>query len=606
MGDSGNESPPAVVVRIRKRLAFQHARWSLSQPTRPRCFFDQRRRVCRQWRRLRIWINRELQPVHPLFALVGIAIAVLAATMLLAAIVCVVVLPSAMLLLPLENHEFNNSSEQVAVALLRLTMLMSITIVFYWLRCPGGSRATVAATQRTRQRQRKYESFIRKVRPRRPCLFERKITIAVLTVVAALAIAGSVIRLPHGLLAALHAVAAMMAIGWLVWRIGLRLMRIRSPLVGPLTIWDYLTMPTAVLGIFTLFAFSAPVTIRWSTYLSKLGPIGWLCGEIQSLGAGDFARVPLLILFITAAGMIGWIVAKDAGTWRQRRKLIESQRHLQIRPATIEATGECLSPQELRRRVGRGLDQTIIDRRCRSWRFWLTPIWLRRRWSWYVVTGVAILIFQVALIPIRLLIADIEPTTVIGGSARSPQEILTALAVVSLVLMFFAIECTALLDLWTARHYMFQQRPQSPITCWLETHREGLLRLPMQLILLLPFVPIAILVGTRLAIGGQLLFITIALLFLMRTVVATITVFAATLSTIRHWLSLTMHAVLGIAVYAACFAPLVIPVMMVRSPLPVANVPLGLSLANLAALLLFAFVCQLRDPPRVFQSSRTG
>lgn len=261
------------------------------------------------------------------------------------------------------------------------------------------------------------------------------------------AVIGITMKLPHPWIAGVCALVTTMCAGWSVWRVGLRLMRHQTVPRGSLTIWQYLSIANLLLGLASLFAMLMPASLRLAEYLSFLGPIGWLTAQIQSIGTGDFTALVPLSAFVFVSGLCGWWVARDAGSWRNRRKLIQSQRGL----AVVSPT-EAREPAEPQRFERRDLEfvlvPSMVDRRYRQWRFWLTPAWLRRRWAWYIVIAVVMLIFQTVLVPLQLIVARADtPVPVLAHGAEIPAvSFLTGLAVVSLAVMLFAIEVMALFD----------------------------------------------------------------------------------------------------------------------------------------------------------------
>lgn len=118
--------------------------------------------------------------------------------------------------------------------------------------------------------------------------------------------------------------------------------------------------------------------------------------------------------------------------------------------------------------------------------------------------------------------------------------------------------------------------------------------MPVQMLLLIPMLPMAVLVGAELNVRFEIIFKTVAVLFLMRTLAATTMVHSANRSTTPKWLVAPINAVLAIAGYACFASPMMLFVIIAESRAQVSDLGLIVTAANLIAILLFLLVALIR------------
>ena len=589
---------PEVRVRIRRRLAIQHARWLLSQSERP-CGLEACRRYSRQWRRGWIWFEKKCAIISTALAYIIVGVAILAAVgFLLLAIGVVVYVPSLILLAPPDKVQLADPTDQVAIAMLRMTLLPSALILLNWLRCPGVDRPIHPRSASQSQKERR--SFIRVTRKRHQPGSVSRWMILGATCMAAFALCPGIVQLPWGWFALPLLIASLFSIGWLVWRVSRRLMRYRAKSRGPLTIWEYLSFPAVVLALFAMLTWFSPVEPAWSRNLIWFGPIGFLWSQIFAVGMGQWLHAVPVLAIITTLALVGWFVARDAGTWRNRKRLIASQRRPLVSLADVPQVQRQLSAADLRNRIRRDLGSMVFDRRYRSWRFWLTPIWLRRRSAWYITVGVTILLFQLVLIPVNSVISSVaEPVKVIGAAPPvAPDAVVSGLLAISVAIVVLTLEVMCLYDQLNAVPTNLAERPRAAIDCWYETQGEGVLRMPMQLVLLAPFLFIGSLVGAELNVGWDELLVVIAFLFLLRSLFATLLVSNAYGAVMPWWARLPVSGVLLISAYGMLFMPMGLSVVLLGSGIAISTMQIVLAFVNVAAILMFLFVCYFSYPPR--------
>jgi hypothetical protein len=533
-------------------------------------------------------IGRAHWGLDPLWLLLGSALAL---GFLVVAVGAIAVLPADLLLLKPDHREFASQSERLSVALTRWTVLTSFAILTLWCLLPGVARAVPLTIHRANIR--KPQSLIRKVKRARIKRADR-ITLGCLVLgaaaVALSSLIGIVIRFPQPGLATLMSVVVCASIGWLVWRVGLRLLRHRARLIGPFSCWEYLWPAIAVLGAASIIPLASEQSIGLSAYLPLLGPLGWQLAALRDLGEGHvFGLIPLSGVVVTTA-WLGWLVAKDAGSWTNRRKLIESQRLLLNAPIEPAAASQRLGHTELLARIRRDLDATMVGRRTRSWRFWLTPNWLRRYLRWYLLLVAMMLVFQAVLWPMHVVVASVDPVAAIGDLAVRPELSLIAMMAVPLAMLFSALEILALYDRVTATLNSAEARPVSTLGLLLEVHRDGLLRLPIQLILLSPLLPLAWASGSFADFEYQIPLVGLGILLFVRTLAAMLMVICSLRPVMPGWARMSIDGALTITIYGALVAALVMTSRIWQSRIDPVHALLLLVFANLIMCGSYALV----------------
>ncbi|MGB7347909.1 MAG: hypothetical protein WBD20_27035 [Pirellulaceae bacterium] len=395
------------------------------------------------------------------------------------------------------------------------------------------------------------------------------------------------------------AVIFAISIAWLAYRVGLRLMRYRAPGLGALSALEWMAIAIAIPSPFLLMMLISPAIVKVSSVLWALGPIGYGCSKLAASSEDGFAGLAIVFLLSVVAITVGWWVSRDANTWTNRRRLIESQRLLKASHRKSSANSVALTGQEIERQIRLQLNDLMIGRRYRSWRFWLLPIWLRRRCGWCVSMGVTLMIFVLIVSGLLMYVDTLESTAVIGKTSsdparRSPSQTLAIMSVVPFALAFVGLESLALLDRIQAKKHPFQQRPQLPWQHLIELHREGLERTPVQCLLAASFA-VPIWFGDVLA--GGVLFLLISSLtavLVLRTLLASYEVLQSILPIVHRWFGIAMTS--GVMLFAYT-----IPLAITMLTTPAMLIQLDTSLyataclaANVLALVLFLILAGQR------------
>ncbi len=513
----------------------------------------------------------------------------------LAFLVCsawaIAVLPAKLLLLEPDHRDFASESERISVALTRWVVVSSFAILTLWCILPGTNRAVPLTIRRANMR--KPLSLIRTVKRARLArgdLVALRCFVLGGAMIAFTSLIGIVIRFPRPGLATLMSVVVFGSAGWLVWRVGLRLLRHRAPRRGPYSIWEYLWFPMMCAGLMTMIPLASDASIQLSKYLSLLGPLGWQMSQLRDLGSGHLLSLIPLSGFVITASFLGWLVARDARSWSHRRQLIESQRLLLAGPIEAPAASQSGEDTELSARIRRDLDAMMMGRRARSWRFWLAPAWLRRHARWYLVLAAMMIVFQAVLLPIHLFVSSADSVAVIGEPQVEPKVSLIAMMAAPLAIMLVAMEILALIDRIVATLNSVDQRPVSTAGFLFEVQRDGVLRLPIQLILLLPMLPLAWAAGAIRHSGYHLPLVAIGVLLIVRTFYATVTVLSSLRPIMPWWARMSSNGALMITWYVGCGAPLVFVILISQSKIDLSTVSSLLVAGNLMMAGIYVLV----------------
>ena len=483
--------------RIRHRLEYQHVRWIATQPIKDQFWF----RTCRKFRRVTRWFAIHVDAVcnkaadwlknHATIASTFYVAAIIVALLLFSAAVIVAlglvtVGPSEVLQWNPDRRPLRGSDEVAAVALTRLTIIVSLVAPFLWCILPGSDRNVLLRSGGNKQGIRSL-SFLRK--PPASQAVSVRYLLPVMAVIASLAVvsaAGIFARLSHPLFAMIAGGVFFVAAAWTAYRVGLRMMRKRSAVIWHMSAYEWIAMGIAVAGLSSLILLAKPEIVSVSQYLRWLGPVGYAMANLQSVATGNYlALLPVLLVCMLMVAF-GWWAGKDAGTWANRRKLVSSRRLLNRAEVNHVATTpkndtDCL------KQIQSGLNQAVESRQLRSRGFLIRPFWLRRRHNWYWIIAGCMSILVIAFAVVKFEMDQYEQIAVIGYEQNSPETQLTRMFGMPFVFVLLCTEIMALFDKAIAVPVSFLERPLSSWQYFWRVHRAGIARLPVQLLLSLPF-----------------------------------------------------------------------------------------------------------------------
>lgn len=521
--------------QIRHRLAYQHARWIATQPIKDRFWFRTCRKIRRVFRWIRIYVRAIFDQVakwfqeRPRLAFV-LRMATYAVALLFSAVVIVGALwlalvgPSEILQWNPDRRPLQGAEEIAAVALTRVAIITTFATFFLWCILPGSDRNVLLRLNSNQQGMRRF-AFLRKPAQGQAVSVHYLLpVVAVFATVAVSSLCGIFARLSHPFAAVVIGIVFFITTAWMVHRIGLRMMRKRSNLIWRMhmSAHEFMAFGFAFVGLFSLVLLATPSVVVLSQYLQWLGPVGYAMANLQSAAAGNYlSLIPVLVLSMLSA-VIGWWSAKDAGTWANRRKLISSRR-LVNRAEVKEVVNRPTEAADFHQQIQSGLNQTIESRQLQSRGCFAIPFWLQRRHCWYWIIGGCMLVMVLVFGGLKIFLDQYEQTQVVGGDRGSPIDRLTKMFWMPFVFVLLCTEAMALFDHMIAVPVRFLERPLSSCQYLWRVHREGILRLPFQLVLSLPFSVLLFFVYTRnspLTEWGGMLAGSVAFLLAMRTLYA--------------------------------------------------------------------------------------
>ena len=482
--------------RIHHRLAYQHVRWIATQPIKDRFWF----RTCRKFRRAFRWlwiyiraifnkVAEWLQEYRVIATVLYVAVCTVAILLLAGLAVGTIGLtlvgPPEVLQWNPDGRRLQGLNEIAAVALTRLTIIVSIAVPFLWCILPGSDRNLLMRSSGHRQNAGAF-SFLRK--PPSSQAVSIRFVLSFIAIVATLAVVsacGIFAQLSHPLVAAAGGIVFFVATAWMSRRVGLRMMRKRSAVIWHLSVYELMAMGFAAAGMLSLILLASPEIVSVSRILRWLGPVGYAMDQLQAVATGNYlALLPVLAVCMLVV-VVGWWAGKDLGTWANRRKLVASRRLLN----RAEVKDVASRPKEFADRVleiQSGLNQTIESRQLQSREFWLRPFWLRRRHVWYWIIAGCMLLLVIVFAGIKITMGQYQQEIVIGDDLRSSDQ-LTRMFWMPFIFVLLCTELMALFDQETAIPVRFLERPLSSWRYLWRVHRGGIARLPIQLLLSLPF-----------------------------------------------------------------------------------------------------------------------
>ena len=599
----------AAEFRIQRRLRLQHARWLLRQPTKDQFWF----RFCRKSQRvvrqscLRIekliggageWLAK-----FPLARAIGIGLLWLAIVSLFLGAVGLVLgliaIASELLLAEPSRYQFKAGDAEL-VALTRLVVLGTFSIA--WLLCmiPGTNRQS--ALLGPQQNPRRLHLFCK---PRVRCnAIEAKSLFWILIALFVFAVSGTCNALratEHPIAGAVCAVIVILSTFFLIYRMGLRLMQYRAPVLLRHSAFEYGACLFGFMALASLIAVMTPSITHASRHLSLLGPLGFLLGEVHGVSQGSASSAIVLSATCLVFVALGWWVARDIDTFAARRRLVESRRLLMTSAAIAQSQDEP-SKCSVESLVLRDLSETVIGRRNRSWRFWLAPIWLRKRIVWFALATGCLVFFDTVIFCILSVVSGFDAAPVFGQAGLREQAALQTtsgrqivlLSLVPIALVLGGSEVIALLDRTQLQQHSFQSRPISTWRLLVEVHRDGVTRLPVQLLLALPFAVVPMMGSVSFVDLAKLLTLSMAVLLIMRTLMATLSVYLSIKSIANMWVSEALKCIIYVASVVTLVSMLVHPIVLVDSMVNYQGAQVVMALLNVAALSLFGTVAALR------------
>lgn len=592
--------PVKPMTRIHHRLAYQHARWLLSQGAKDRFWFRTCRAIRRVFRNLWIFIRSVGQKplVRTLSIILGVTIGIALAIIIVGLIIA---LPSIMLQLNPGRRPLQGADETISVSLTRLTILVSLAIPVLWCAVPGTDRSIFSRPRSSVSCKRQF-SYLRS-----PLVSLGAISVRVLLPIiiltawlVAFALGGI---LYHSIVATTTGMVFLCALAWFVYRVALCWMRHRAAIIwhGSLFEWLLFVFLFALIFSVPMMAGSGIVTV--SQYLKWLGPIGYAMASLQEIADGSFVSLlPILLL----SGLCVWggqWVAKDAGTWSNRRRLILSRR-LSNRADVKDVDVDLPERDVFQKQIEQGLHQAIGSRQFQTAAFYIKPFWLRRRQNWYWMIGGTMMLFVVLLGGMRILVDSYDPVATIGTSMTSPLNRLTTMFLIPFVFMLVCTEAMAMGDRWFSVPVEFRERPMSSMQLFWQAHCEGIARMPIQLLLALPFAALVLLGGTAQVDLTEkfftALFAVFASLFALRTLLAGFQVFQSIQSITIYWVVQVLALVFFVSGMGPVLCMMMSATAMMTSEISPVAVQMAILAANVWALLLFSvFAFQRRKLERV-------
>lgn len=554
--------------RVRHRLAYQHARWIATQPIKDRFWF----RTCRKTRRVFRWFRIYIRAIFnragewlrkfPLVASVLYATAWVVGVLLFAAVLvgaCWLVLvgPSEMLQINPDRRPLEGSDEIATVALTRLTIVLSIAAPFLWCILPGSDRNVLLRSGGYQKRYGVF-SFLRKP-PSSQAVSVRYLlpAIGIVAALAVVSVCGIFARLSHPLVAAVGGIIFFVAFAWMVHRVGLRMMRKRSAVIWHGSVYEWLAMGLVMAGMFSLILLISPGIVLVSEYLRWLGPVGYALANLQAVAGGNYQALLPVTVLCTLVIAIGKWAEQDVGTWANRRKLVTSRRLLN-RAEVKEVVGDPTENGDCLEQIQRGLNQTIESRQLLSRDFLVRPFWLRRRHVWYWIIAGCVLLLVIVFGGVKIMIDQYDQTAVIGHDRGSPITQLTRMFWMPFVFVLLSTEVMALFDQGIAVPVRFLERPLSSWQYFWRVHRGGIARLPIQLVLSLPF-SVLLFLGEPVGVNGNLSTLTgwvgmlvssLALLLTIRTLFACFHVMKSIYSIANRWIAEGAQIALAVIAFA--------------------------------------------------------
>ena len=608
-----NLSEPAKrsMQRIHHRLAYQHARWITTQPIKDRFWFRACRKIRRAFRWFLIyvraifsrageWLQKHRAIATVLYVAVGAVAMLVLAAVVIGAIGLVLVVPSEALQW-IDGRPLQGSGEIAAVALTRLTIVVSFAASFLWCILPGSDRNVLLRSSSHNQRVRWF-SFLRKP-PKSQAVSIRYVLpiIVIVTTLAVVSIGGIFARLSHPFVAVVCGIVFFIATAWMVHRVGLRMMRKRSAVIWHLSTYEWLANGLAMMGLLSLILLASSEIVSVSEHLRWIGPIGFALANLQAVATGNYlALLPVLAVCMLVVA-IGWWAGKDIGTWANRRKLIASRQLLnraEVKPVADR-------PEEFADRlvqIQSGLNQTIESRQLQSREFWMRPFWLRRRHVWYWIIAGCMLILVVVFGGVKIMMDHYDQPVVIGHDRGSPTNQLTRMFWMPFVFVLLCTEAMALFDKAVSVPVRFLERPLSSWRYLWRVHREGIARLPIQLALSLPF-SVLLFLGEPVGRNGELstftgwigmLVASIALLLALRSLFASFHIMKSIYPIINRWIAEGLQAGLAILGFATFMMYIVGSGVVAAAEIRLATYQLIALGLNLFILLVFTAFALLR------------
>ena len=596
--------------RIHRRLAIQHSRWLLRQPISERFWFRTFRVARRLVRCILLLIVAFVENTanwlanHRVAAICLQTIAIvitlcLVLTLLVLGCGIIVVAPSAFLLLTPDRRPLAVDTE-ILVALTRLTLLVSCSIPFLWSILPGSTRRNVREVNPP-QGKRRY-SFLRRPESKRSAVTPRVWfpLVGGFIGLVMIALGGVLIRLEHWGIALACALLFTATFWWLVFRVGLRLMRHRARVIWHFTGFEYATGVFACLFAAALLTALSPVIVDLSRALTWLGPFGSAMGHLHRLWQGEIGSLLSLCAVCVFNVGAGWWISRDAASWANRRKLVEASHLLNRSEVEEKASSNRLTSDDLAARIQRDLDQSIEASKFRSWHFYLRPNWIGRRKDWFCVLLVTLSLLTAGMMGIRILFTQFEHLfetvqTVGGPQGISPQWQLIALLIVPFTFVLLGTETIAIFDQWKATSTRFHERPISPWQYFRKIHWDGISHLPIQLTLALPFT--GLLYGTPSLSWtglGIATLCTIGCMFAVRTLVICLSISESIRAIGNRWLMSLLNGILFVSLLYSVPLLAAASVSVFRSDTSIGVLQFGILVANAVTFIMFLSIVRLR------------
>ena len=529
--------PESTSLRIHRRLRSQHSRWLLRQPISDGYWFQLRRRFFRKTRQIRIECYKLIQRLRIEKQLLAVVVAAAALAMIVLvgiAILFLFVLPSQALLLRPERTTFQGIEQQAAVALTRFAICSTVGIGILWCLLPGTAR--ISKTD-SRLLKRKRYSFIGIPRRDRDLFMPRNYRWFCIgaTAIATVALLGILVCTQSTTISIVCAVLFTGSVGWFVYRVGLRLMRYRAPVFWVHTLPEIGWFSGVFLGAWLIIPMVSRGMIAVCEWLTLIGPIGFVLSALQQISQGAMAPLTVVVAASALAIGAGWIVARDAGAWRNRRRLLEAQRLPRENPSSVsEATHATPAREDLICRIRRDFNHTIVSRRHQQWRTWLYPDWFGRKLWFCISVGVLIVSTQAFIAILNRYVQSAGPMTDRFDFDRTNHllSVFVPLTMVMTEALFFSNR----LNSCVVTH---RDRPLPPVSRWLELQRDGLVRIPLLVLFATPVAAVSVYGGVSVSGIVAAMCTALVMLFSARNVVATFELVQAYESILRVW----VHAI---------------------------------------------------------------
>lgn len=478
MSESQSEAIACNVLNIEHRLRRQHARWLLRQPISAARWFRLQRHARRTGRRAMDRFARgiefvgRLQLVNYGVIVVGVLLAIGGAAIAFGfAFFLVFQLPIVVVLEPVEGIDLPN----VELGFTRISAIATLLVLLMWLLAIGKDRPPNSANKA----QRKH-SFLRVNRKRFEIYLTPRRAAIVVMMFGALffnAVVGTSLQMPNGFVSALFSGLAVVATGWFAWRVAIWLMRFRALRCGPLCLNEYVAIVVAIIAVLAFPTLYGPAVQTLKSQFAWLGPLGFQCELVLRFQAGSWSAAVGYMGLVLLMTVAGWWIASDSHEWRIRRRMVQGIRVARERPADtgqVKVVDVDELQERLRQDLCNKLASSVFPTYLYQWRFWFLPAWLRRRWGICVVAMALVLPIQ-AIISFYVVLYE-EMRVAVGHSATDLAFTLTSYLPAAGLL--FIIEGAALYD-GLVTSPAVTRRPVSALWCWIETQRDGLLRIPM-------------------------------------------------------------------------------------------------------------------------------